>query len=378
MRPVSSQAPQLPSVSEAANPADHELLIDIDFFDAQGRWNPTHVVFCPAEDQARAKSLWTRCFRGFMALHGKLWAKNYLSSHFSDKPESKKFLDQIKSIGIVDNKAFREIVAQCTLLYEDLGRVATGKVVGENRIVPASPIKDLEKIVSQHFLHIKWDEWTAESDFKRITLPAAQNIKNLIQKLKIDESNDHLIDELSNLMYRYQSWVDGLTEKSSATEENSSRITNAIAVDADGDLDNICTIITDQIESYREQREAQEPVKALLDAIDKQKDFWIGRGFFNISFVGHLEASGLVDYLKRGNAGFIEEPDLEEADLEEAERILNLPPDQFRKQASFLNDQEFALIQKRFDKLKKELPKIKAEIQKNEVDAVKIALSDSR
>jgi hypothetical protein len=174
-------------------------------------------------------------------------------------------------------------------------------------------------------------------------------------------------------MSRYQTWVDGLTEKSSATEENSSRITNATAVDLDRDLNNICTIITEQIASYREQREAQEPVKALLDAIDKQKDFWIGRGFFNISFVGHLEASGLVDYLKRGNAGFIEE-----ADLKEAERILNLPPDQFRKQASFLNDQEFALIQKRFEKLKKELPKIKAEIQKIEVGPANIALSDPR
>ena len=373
MQPVRSQAPQPPSVSEAVNPADHELLIDIDFFDAKGRWNPTHVVFCPAEDQARAKSLWTRCFRGFMALHGKLWAKNYLSSHFRNKSESKALLEQIKHSGIVDNKIFRETVAQCTLLYEDLRQVATGKVVGENRIVPASPIKDLEKIVSQHFLHIRWDEWTAENDFKRITLPAAQNIKNLIQKLKIDESNDRLIDELSNLMSRYQTWVDGLTEKSSATEENSSRITNAIAVDWDRDVNNICSIITDQIEIYREQREAQEPIKALLEAIDKQKDYWISRGRFNTSFVGYLEASGLVDYLKRGNAGFIEE-----ADLSVAELIFNLPTDRLRNQADFLSNQEFALLQKRFEKLKKELPKIKGEIQKIEVGPANIALSDPR
>jgi hypothetical protein len=360
-------------VLEDARPVDRELLIDIDFFDAQGRWNPTHVVFCPAEDQDRAKSLWTRCFRGFMALHGKLWAKNYLSSHFRNKPESNGLLQQINKSGFVDKKSLQETIAHCTLLYEDLEKVATGKVVGEHRIVPASPIKDLEKIVSQHFLHIKWDEWTAESDFKRITLPAAQNIKNLIQKLKIDESNDHLIDELSNLMYRYQNWVDSLTKKSSAPEENSGRITSAIAIDRDRDLNNICTIITEQIARYRKQREAQEPVKTLLDAIDKQKDYWTGKGFFHISFVGHLEASGLVDYLKRGNAGFIEE-----ADLMEAERILNLPADQFRKQASFLSDQEFALLQKRFEKLKKELPKIKAEIQKIDVGPANIALSDPR
>ena len=372
MRPLShsdpsSSAPQY--APEDTCPADRELLIDIDFFDAQGRWNPTHVVFCPAEDQARAKSLWTRCFRGFMALHGKLWAKNYLSSHFSDKPESKKFLDQINRIGIVDNKNFRETVAQCTLLYEDLRQVATGKVVGENRIVPASPIKDLDKTVARHFLHIKWDEWMGEDDFKRITLPAAQNIKNLIQKLKIDESNDRLIDDLSNLMDRYQTWVDGLTEKSSATEENSSRVTNAIAIDRERALDNICTIITDQIEIYREQREAQEPIKALLDAIDKQKDYWFEKGFFNISFVGHLEASGLLDFLRRGNTGFIEE-----ADMTIAERILNLQSDKLRQQVDFLSDQEFTLLQKRFEKLKKELPMIKAEIQRVEAGTLKVSL----
>jgi hypothetical protein len=371
MRPLSHSAPSSSAhqhVPEDARPVDRELLIDIDFFDAQGRWNPTHVVFCPAEDQARAKSLWTRCFRGFMALHGKLWAKNYLSSHFENKPESKALLEQIKRSGIVDNKIFRKTVAQCTLLYEDLGQVATGKVVGENRIVPASPIKDLEKIVSQHFLHIRWDEWKAESDFKRITLPAAQNIKNLIQKLKVDESNDHLIDELSNLMDRYQTWVDGLTEKHNATEENPSRITTAVADYRATDINYICTIITDQIESYRDQREAQEPIKALLDAIDKKKDYWISKERFNTSFVGHLEASGLVDYLKRGNAGFIEE-----ADLSVAERILKLTSDQLRRQADFLSDQEFALLQKRFEKLKKELPMIKAVIQSVEAGAAKVS-----
>jgi hypothetical protein len=111
----------------------------------------------------------------------------------------------------------------------------------------------------------------------------------------------------------------------------------------------------------------------LLDAIDKQRDDWIKKGFFNTSFVGHLEASGLVDYLKRGNAGFIEE-----ADLSVAERILDLPSDRLREQVDFLTDQEFALLQKRFEKLKKELPKIKAEIQKIDVGPANIALSDPR
>ena len=104
---ASSSSPTLPAAE--LNTADRELLIDIDFFDAQGRWNPHHVVFCAAEDGARAKSLWTRCFRGFMALHGKLWAKNYLDNRFSDRAESKQLIQQIRQAGYVDKKIFQFI-----------------------------------------------------------------------------------------------------------------------------------------------------------------------------------------------------------------------------------------------------------------------------
>jgi len=44
---AASPATTHPLAAEA-NAADRELLIDIDFFDTQGRWNPRHVVFCTA------------------------------------------------------------------------------------------------------------------------------------------------------------------------------------------------------------------------------------------------------------------------------------------------------------------------------------------
>ena len=356
------------------NLADRELLIDIDFFDAKGRWNPTHVVFCPAEDQARAKTLWTRCFRGFMALHGKLWAKNYLSNHFRDRPESKALLEQIKRSGIVDNNAFRETVAQCALLYKDLEQFVAGKSVGENKIVTASPIKDVDKIVSQQFLQINWKEWKEPSDFQRITIPAAQNISHLIRKLKIDESNDALINDLSDLMKRYQKWVDdSLAAKPSATDKTPTRISDVITDLKEQDLSNICTIISEQIANYRKQREAQEPIKALLAAIDTEKNRWESRGWFHSSFAGQLQTSGLEGYLRRGNAGF-----LEDYELGTAERILKLTDGQLKQQADFLRDPEFALMKRRFEKLKQELPKIKAEIHKIEMGAANIALSDPR
>ncbi|NDC08805.1 MAG: hypothetical protein EBZ75_05575 [Oxalobacteraceae bacterium] len=331
-------------------------------------------MFCAAEDQARAKSLWTRCFRGFMALHGKLWAKNYLSNHFRDRPESKALLEQIKRSGIVDNKAFRETVAQCALLYKDLEQFVAGKSVGENKIVTASPIRDIDKIVSQQFLHINWKEWKEPSDFKRITIPAAQNISHLIRNLKIDESNDALVNDLSDLMERYQKWVDdSLAAKASATDKTPTRISDVITDLKEQDLSNICTIISEQIANYRNQREAQEPIKALLAAIDREKNRWESRGWFHISFAGQLQTSGLEGYLRRGNEGF-----LEDYELGTAERILKLTDGQLKQQANFLSDPEFALMKRRFDKLKQELPKIKADIHKIEVGAANIALSDPR
>lgn len=129
MRPV-SQTTQSPSSYDTAPSADRELLVDIELFDAQGRWRPRNVVFCAAADPERAKKISTRCFRGLMAWYAKRWAKNYLRSHFEGKPESNALLQQIKQKGFVDNRVFRETVLRCLLLYEDLREVASGRSVG--------------------------------------------------------------------------------------------------------------------------------------------------------------------------------------------------------------------------------------------------------
>ena len=263
---VSSQAPQLPSVSEAANPADRELLIDIDFFDAKGHWNPTHVVFCPAEDQARAKSLWTRCFRGFMALHGKLWAKNYLSSHFRNKPESKVLLEQIKRSGIVDNKMFRETVAQCTLLYEDLEQVAAGKVLGENRVVPASPIKDLDKIVSQHFLKIDWKECAEKKQFEWLTLGAARNIQKILIELTPNEKNDQVAEQLYDFMRKYKKWLGNPPKNLEGIKSSIDGVLEAAVQIEYWNREEIADIIFDAVDNYIGRSEENKIVQEKIVA----------------------------------------------------------------------------------------------------------------
>lgn len=208
MLPTGSPASDLHSAYEAVRAADREMLVDIDFFDANGRWNPKSVVFCAAEDPARAKRLWTRCFRGVMALHGKLWAKNYLSSHFQNKSESRNFLEQIKKEGFVDNRAFRDTVAKCTLLYENLEQVASGKIVRKNRLVTVSPITDVDKIVSQYFFQINWKDLADRNHFSWLTLEAATNIKKILQGLTPNKNNDQFVQKLREFMNQYDKWLD--------------------------------------------------------------------------------------------------------------------------------------------------------------------------
>ena len=363
MRPLGSAAAtpitQTHSHSNGETQADRELLIDIDFFDAQGRWHPTHVVFCTAEDKTRAKSLWTRCFRGLMALHGKLWAKNYLSSHFQNKPEATKLLRTIQETGVVDNGSFRETVAHCTLMYQDLEKLVAGKVRGHNRIMPASPIQDIEQLVAQHFLKINWSAEASEEFFERLTLPTAKNVTGLIRKLKIEERNDPLIDQIAGLMEKFQAWLDQSESEFKTVKKISDRfnIADEKIIDHKNQYrSTLCNLIIDEVKRYRAQREAQEPTKALLEALDKEKDRCIAKDIFFISFVGHLDESGLLDYLRHGMGGLDED-----LDFKIAERIINLPSDRLRDQASFLSDEEFLLLQKRFKRLKTELPRLKAD-----------------
>lgn len=211
---ASSSPPPLPAAE--LNTADRELLIDIDFFDAKGRWNPRHVVFCAAEDGARAKSLWTRCFRGFMALHGKLWAKNYLDNRFSDRAESEQLIKQIKQAGYVDKKIFQSTVAHCTLLYENLNTTSSKKTVDQHRIVPASPIEDIDNIVEQHFVQIDWSEWKNEAQFKRLTLDLAHNIQKIFSELKITPANDLVAEQFRECLNFFDDLLDVCVPKSEA------------------------------------------------------------------------------------------------------------------------------------------------------------------
>lgn len=205
---ASASSREIQSRTDAPSAADRELLIDIDFFDAQGRWNPRHIVFCAAEDGARAKSLWTRCFRGLMALHGKLWAKNYLNSHFQKRSESTQLVQQIKQSGYVDKKMFQSTVAQCTLLYEDLEQVRNGKAVTPHSIIHSSPIEDIDKVVVQHFLQTDWEQWRTETQLNQITLNMADNITKIMKNLQPSTANDQVAKKFRNCLDFFDQYLE--------------------------------------------------------------------------------------------------------------------------------------------------------------------------
>lgn len=227
MRSV-SQTTQSSSSYEAAPAADRELLVDIELFDAQGRWSPRNVVFCAAADPERAKKISTRCFRGLMAWYGKLWAKNYLSSHFKDKPESDALLKQIKQKGFVDNRAFRETVLRCTLLYEDLKEVAAGKVTRKESASAAPSIIGIDKLASQYFFQVDWRQCAKDNQFDWITPKMANNIKRILDELKPIKEHDDIVNELIDFMLAYDEWCRNPSDINQRGSESLKKIYQAI------------------------------------------------------------------------------------------------------------------------------------------------------
>ena len=227
MRSV-SQTTQSSSSYEAAPAADRELLVDIELFDAQGRWSPRNVVFCAAADPESAKKISTRCFRGLMAWYGKLWAKNYLSSHFKDKPESDALLQQIKQKGFVDNRAFRETVLRCTLLYEDLKEVAAGKVTRKESASAAPSIIGIDKLASQYFFQVDWRQCAKDNQFDWITPKMANNIKRILDELKPIKEHDDIVNELIDFMLAYDEWCRNPSDINQRGSESLNKIYQAI------------------------------------------------------------------------------------------------------------------------------------------------------
>jgi hypothetical protein len=253
MQPASSSTSQKHSAYETATPADRELLVDIELFDAKGHWKPRNIVFCAAQDPARAKKMSARCFRGLMSWYGKLWAKNYLKSHFKDKPESNALLKEIKQTGFIDNRAFRETVLRCTLLYEDLGQVAPVKLTDAQHYRVAPSIKNIDELAVQYFFKLDWRQYAKDEQFEWITPAMARNIAHIIGKLKPSKENDEIVKKLQYFMIAYEKWYKNPPE----IKKEGSELLRNISREIQDKKYQYCEIIADKIFSALDKYDRQ-------------------------------------------------------------------------------------------------------------------------
>jgi hypothetical protein len=180
-------------------------------------------------------------------------------------------LQQINKSGFVDKKSLQETIAHCTLLYEDLEKVATGKVVGENRIVPASPIQDLEKIVSQHFLKIDWKECAEEKKFEWITLDLARNIQKILNELTPNEKNDQVAEQLREFMGQYENWLGDPPIKAEGVTSLIDVVLKAADQKENKHREEIADIIFDAVDDYIERSEDNKIAQEKIVAIQRGK-----------------------------------------------------------------------------------------------------------
>ena len=114
-------------------------MLDIDFLDPQGHWNPKVVLFSKETARERSQSILVKLFGGIMKLQARRWAENYfegvLRSHkINDSDSLKKienFLKNIRSSNKVDQREFYQL-ATITMLQSDANRTANIQPPKEN------------------------------------------------------------------------------------------------------------------------------------------------------------------------------------------------------------------------------------------------------
>ena len=125
----------------ANDSASDTLMLDIDFLDQKGHWNPKVVLFSKQTARERSESLLVKLFGGIMKLQARRWAENYFRGVLqregvnSEKNhrEIKEFLKNIKAKGKVDRREFYHL-ATVTMLRE-LGSPSLKDQLNEKRLL---------------------------------------------------------------------------------------------------------------------------------------------------------------------------------------------------------------------------------------------------
>lgn len=341
------------------------LLVDIDFFDAKGHWNPHKVMFCASDRTERASSLWTRCFGGLMALHANLWVKNYLQTQFPLLEKSRVLITQINKAGFVDKKTFIETAAHCSLLSKPPAELVKSEKLAEANPITANPVlKNTRDLVFKYIARTNWSAW-GEKEFEQMTLPMAMNIRDFLNDLAIEEDNPQLVETMNNMLRRYLDWLGDPPEELSTRNSSADSIDTKLANEkykireiifneiwfGIGDYKTIkkqLTILKEEADP--EIQKKRELIDSLMSKFEAEMERCSKKIFFSQSFVVRLDESGLIEYLKHGKVDFGKD-----GNLELARKIIALPNEMLRKILDFLDDSEFSFLQDRFKQLRGEI-----------------------
>lgn len=121
-------------------------MLDIDFFDQSGKWNPKVVLFSAATAPQRAQSGLTKLFGGLMKFQARRWAENYFHDALRkaapeqspQQPAIKEFLKNIKRSGEVDGKEFYRL-ATVDLLQKTCRAQGTSAATERSHRAPNKP-----------------------------------------------------------------------------------------------------------------------------------------------------------------------------------------------------------------------------------------------
>jgi hypothetical protein len=141
--------------------------------------------------------------------------------------------------------------------------------LGENRVVPASPIKDLDKIVSQHFLKIDWKECAEKKQFEWLTLGAARNIQKILIELTPNEKNDQVAEQLRDFMDEYENWLGDPPKNSEGKKSLIDVVLEATDQIEYKNREEIADIIFDAVDDYIVRSEDNKIVQEKIVAIQR-------------------------------------------------------------------------------------------------------------
>lgn len=393
--PVKSQSRAAQESPTVDTSSDDLLMIDVDFFDDRGRWNPRKLLFSAREDTQRSQSLWTRLFGGIMALQGKIWAKNFLKNHFGDRPEARQLLENIRKKGHVSASEFFETAASCSFRYLDLGALQKNPDQRESlHGVFDAYLKDIDLLTFNHISQIDWSK-IDDHFFPKINLTIAKNIAAFVNRLEVDPVNEPFIYELEQFADRYLEWMPfpGVARKSSGVDTEPQQTAVDSPMIDPGEADAIERIMSSALRKYRQQQtyatsektvssfETSGPAKPdvflppvqqiqdvmpvdtpassaeanLVSIFDDELSRVKAKGLQYSSQVWPFFSCKLIEYFRIGSRAFDAS-----TDFLLLQKIIDMPADDLRSRLEFLSDQQFYEFLGRLTQLEDRLPAIRA------------------